>query len=41
MASLRLKGAALAWRFQSGLKAIWGIFLASAQRAAMSSAPFD
>lgn len=38
--SLRLKGAALAWRVQSGLNAICGTLRWSAQRAAMRSAPF-
>ena len=38
--SLRLKGAALACRVQSGLKAICGTLRVSAQRAAMRSAPF-
>ncbi len=36
-----LSDADFAWRFQSGLKAICGTFLASTQRAATSSAPVD
>ena len=38
--SLRLNGAALACRVQSGLKAICGTLRLSAQQAAMRSAPF-
>ena len=37
--SLRRNGAALAWRVQSGLKAIWATLRALAQAAAMRSAP--
>jgi hypothetical protein len=36
---LRRNGAALAWRVQSGLKAICGTLRLSAQQAAMRSAP--
>src|ERR1700676_714092 len=37
--SLRLNGAALAWRVQSGLKTICGTLRVSAQQAAIRSAP--
>src|SRR5271170_365612 len=37
--SLRLKGAALRWRFQSGLNTTWATLRLSAQHAAIRSAP--
>src|SRR5713101_2255077 len=40
ISSLRLNGAALAWRVQSGLKAICGTLRVLAHEAAMRSAPF-